>query len=313
MSKNGAVVCSLFDGMSVGRQSLKDASIPVGRYIASEIDKHAMKVANSNHNDIEQVGCVTRMSGKGLPDIDLLMGGSPCQGFSFSGKMLNFDDPRSKLFFDYVRLKNTFNPRYFLLENVVMKQDYQDVISEHMGCEPVMINSSLVSAQNRKRLYWTNIPFEQPEDTGINLIDILESTPDDMVYPAAIRGRRVEKMENKATIVGRRINSKGLRADYDLSIPVVQCLEVRKVNRNKSNCLTTVQKDNVLTNMPVGRHVDVYGKKLPYRNYTVTECERLQTLPDGYTSAVSPTQARKMIGNGWNLNTITHILKGMTL
>jgi site-specific DNA-cytosine methylase len=118
------------------------------------------------------LGSVLDVKGADLPKIDLLIGGSPCQGFSFAGKQLNFDDPRSKLFFEFVRLKEELNPKYFLLENVKMKKESQDVISEYLGVEPVEINSALVSAQNRKRLYWTNIPFDMPEDKGILLKDV---------------------------------------------------------------------------------------------------------------------------------------------
>ena len=235
--------------------------------------------------------------------IDLLLGGSPCQGFSFAGKQLNFSDPRSKLFFDYVKAKEALNPRYFLLENVKMKQEFQDVISGYLGVEPIEINSSLVSAQNRVRLYWTNIPgIQQPNDRNISLSDILENT----IYtgPGAIRGRRL----NKATILGRRLNSKGHRADYDKDVPITQCLEVRETNTNKSNCLTTVEKDNVLTPLPIGRHPNAFKNKLPFRYYSRIEYCRLQTLPDNYTDAISESQAKKCLGNGWNVDTIAHIL-----
>tara|TARA_R110000772_G_scaffold17946_3_gene50073 strand:+ start:191742 stop:193643 length:1902 start_codon:yes stop_codon:yes gene_type:complete len=230
-----------------------------------------------------------------------------CQGFSFSGKQLNFDDPRSKLFFEFVRVLKETKPKYFLLENVVMKKEFQDIITEHMGVEPIEINSNLVSAQNRRRLYWTNIPnIVQPEDKGIDLVDILEET--DFTSPSAIRGRRL----NKATIIGRRVNERGKRDDYNKQIPISQCLEVRKVNTNKSNCLTTVAKDNVLTTMPIGRHLDAFKNKLPFRYYTVKEYCRLQTVPDDYFEGVaSDNQTRKMLGNGWTVDVITHILKNI--
>jgi DNA (cytosine-5)-methyltransferase 3A len=235
--------------------------------------------------------------------IDLLLGGSPCQGFSFSGKQLNFFDPRSKLFFDYVDALKQLKPKYFLLENVEMKKEFETVITEHVGVEPIIINSSLVSAQNRVRLYWTNIPgIEQPNDKGISLYDILE----DATYtgPGAIRGRRL----NKATILGRRLNVDGHREDYNKDIPITQCLEVRETNRNKSNCLTTVDKDNVLTPFPIGRHPDAFKNNLPFRYYTVKEYCRLQTVPDNYTDCISDNQAKKCLGNGWTVDVIAHIL-----
>jgi len=152
------IVLSLFDGMSCGQLALQRTGFEVDKYMACEIDKYGMQVTRKNFPNTIQLGDVCDVKGENLPPIDLLMGGSPCQGFSFAGKQLNFEDPRSALFFEYVRILKETNPKYFLLENVRMKKEYQDVISEHLGVEPVMINSALVSAQNRVRLYWTNIP-----------------------------------------------------------------------------------------------------------------------------------------------------------
>ena len=173
--KNGINVLSLFDGLSCGNIALEKAGIKVNNYYASEIDKWAIKIANKNYPNIIQLGDVTKFDETKLPKIDLLIGGSPCQGFSFAGKQLNFDDPRSKLFFVYVYMLKQLKPKYFLLENVRMSKQSQDVISEHLGVQPIKINSSLVSAQNRVRLYWTNIPnVTQPKDKGLKLKDILE-------------------------------------------------------------------------------------------------------------------------------------------
>lgn len=172
-------VLSLFDGMSCGQIALNRADIPYSNYYASEIDKYAIKVTQHNYPNTIQLGDVTEVKSSDLPQIDLLIGGSPCQGFSFAGKQLNFDDPRSKLFFEFVRLLKECKPKFFLLENVKMKKEYQDVISEHLGVEPIEINSALVSAQNRKRLYWTNIPFDKNiEDKGILLKDIVHEKAD---------------------------------------------------------------------------------------------------------------------------------------
>lgn len=172
-------VLSLFDGISCGRVALERAGFKIERYYASEIDKHAIKIAQKNYPDTIQLGDIKELKGKNLPKIDLLIGGSPCQGFSFAGKQLNFADPRSQLFFEYVMVLNETNPKYFLLENVKMKQEYQNIISKYLGVEPIEINSSLVSGQNRKRLYWTNIPgITQPEDKGIMLKDIVHEVAD---------------------------------------------------------------------------------------------------------------------------------------
>ena len=174
MIKKVGNVLSLFDGMSCGQLALNRAGIQYDKYFASEIDKYAIQVTMSNYPDTIQLGSVTDVKASDLPKIDLLIGGSPCQGFSFAGKQLNFDDPRSKLFFEYVRLLKECKPKYFLLENVKMKKEYQDVISKHLGVEPIEINSALVSAQNRRRLYWCNWHVEQPEDKGVLLKDIVE-------------------------------------------------------------------------------------------------------------------------------------------
>ena len=168
-------VLSLFDGISCGQIALERAGIKVDNYYASEIDKWAIQIAQKNYPDTIQLGDVTKFDIDKLPKIDLLIGGSPCQGFSFAGKQLNFDDPRSALFFVYVHILQEIKPKYFLLENVVMKKEYQDVITQYLGVEPIKINSALVSAQNRNRLYWTNIPnIKQPEDRGLLLRDVLE-------------------------------------------------------------------------------------------------------------------------------------------
>lgn len=180
------IVLSLFDGMSCGRIALSRAGIEVHQYYASELDKYAIKVAQANYPETIQLGDVTQWREWDIDwsSIDLLIGGSPCQGFSFAGNQLAFDDPRSKLFFVYVdilnhiRLLNT-NVK-FLLENVKMKKEYLDIISDQLGVKPVFINSALVSAQNRQRYYWANWEFGQPEDKGIVLADILERDPENV-------------------------------------------------------------------------------------------------------------------------------------
>jgi|TARA_R110002050_G_C8878045_1_gene508619 DNA (cytosine-5)-methyltransferase 3A len=184
----GLRILSLFDGMSCTQIALKNLDIKVDKYYSSEIDKYAMIVTQKNFPDTVQLGDIKDIKGSDFPDIDLIVGGSPCQGFSFAGKQLAFDDPRSALFFEFVRVLKEVKPKYFLLENVRMKQEFQDVISEQIssiypecfngglfGIEPILINSAKLSAQNRNRLYWTNIPdVTQPDDRGILLKDILD-------------------------------------------------------------------------------------------------------------------------------------------
>ena len=172
----GINVLSLFDGISAGQLALQRAGIEVDNYYSSEIDKYAIKITQKNFPDTIQLGDINDWKNWNLPKIDLLIGGSPCQGFSVAGAGLNFDDPRSKLFFVFADILKYYDPEYFLLENVKMKKEWQDIISREINTKPIEINSALVSAQSRKRLYWTNIKnITQPEDKGIFLKDIIES------------------------------------------------------------------------------------------------------------------------------------------
>jgi DNA-cytosine methyltransferase len=471
-------VLSLFDGMSCGRIALERLGIPVDNYYASEIDKYAIQVSQANYPDIIQVGDVTELDTSTLPKIDLIMGGSPCQGFSFAGKQLAFDDPRSALFFEFVRCVEELKPKYFLLENVRMKKEYLDVISEYMGVEPIMINSALVSAQNRVRFYWTNIPgIEQPEDRGMVLRDILETNASneylagenlqknykggnqlnpnyksqantihdtegksgticagthgyangyvaDVDPKYYLSDKAIDYMNrgsNKYTgnktraehyIKHESEKSKTLTANMHKGVPygviavdvfsedrinkfketlkdnpkpsangIIQlnnpthssgrvyspegksptlmagnsgggkepvkirdvisvdkekkqltikeatkkgyttiedgdCFDMTFPNsktrrgrnmKDKSNCLTAANYDYMRY-----EHSDE-DKEVYWRKLTPVECERLQTVPDNYTNHVSNTQRYKMLGNGWTIEVITHILKNMEL
>jgi len=360
-------VLSLFDGMSCGQIALDKLGIPVNKYFAAEIDKYAIQIARKNYPDMVHVGDVKWVSSKLLPKIDLLIGGSPCQGFSFGGKGLNFDDPRSKLFFEFDRLLKELKPKYFLLENVRMKKESEKVITDYLGVEPIEINSRLVSAQNRKRLYWTNIPFNGvPEDKGIMLKDILEEetaefyragkylqekrrasdkNPDMLNPDYRSQANTIHDVDGKsgtvcagthgyaigyvpepkgARIVNRRLDERGKRQDYNKDIPLQKRLELR--TDDKSNCLTTVHKDSVLADpvirdkskcvrtggrLSYDRHEWDSIDNMHWRKLTVTECERLQTVPDGYTCGVSNTQRYKMLGNGWTVDVIKHIFEGL--
>ena len=323
MSKKGINVLSLFDGMSCGQIALDRLDILVNRYFASEIDKHAMKVTAYNYPFTEHIGDVTKVDANDLPEIDLLIGGSPCQGFSFAGNQLNFEDPRSMLFFEFVRLLAETLPKYFLLENVKMKKEYQDVISGYLGCEPVEINSNLVSAQNRRRLFWTNIPIDGlPEDKCIFLSDIIESGVVDRDKSYCIdanywkgtnikqyitKSRRQVVFELPVAFTERRTEeAKRIRREYrkkygrDFSPRREKKLVPR--TEGKMNCLTATYS--------IKEHT-LIDEKLNYRKLTPIECERLQTVPDGYTAQVSISQRYKMLGNGWTVDVITHIFKAM--
>lgn len=257
------------------------------------------------------MGDITRLTANKLPKIDLLIGGSPCQGFSFAGKQLNFEDPRSKLFFEFVRLKDELKPKYFMLENVRMKQEYQDIISDYLGVEPVMINSSLVSAQKRSRLYWTNIPgdnkdlfnssISQPIDKRIMLKDIVF---DDALFGA------VYQFPHDCT-KGGHIPSL-LLSDKALDYMNRQVKDGRNHWDFKHH--SDVKNDKsaaVVANFFKGVPYNVLKDWNCIRKFDPVECERLQTVPDGYTEGVSNTQRYKMIGNGWTVDVIAHILKGL--
>jgi site-specific DNA-cytosine methylase len=281
-------VLSLFDGISAGQLALQRAGIAVDAYYASEVDKYAISVTQKNFPNTIQLGDVTKWREWDIPwgEIDLVIGGSPCQGFSFAGKQLNFDDPRSALFFVFVDICHRVaddNPKMkFMLENVRMKKEYQDVISGYFGVQPIPINSSLVSAQNRYRLYWTNIPnVTQPDDRGILLRDIILDDVDNKYYLSAeaidYMGRlrngkerweyHKNNLDGKSAcltanmhkgvpygvlrITGARQTGRylvdGKRADHTVDSMkglTEQRIEFRK--DGKSNCLTSVQKDSLV-------------------------------------------------------------------
>lgn len=275
-------VLSLFDGISAGQLALKRANKDVTHYYASEIDKYAIQVTQHNFPSTIQLGDVTKWREWDIPwgEIDLVMGGSPCQGFSFAGRQLNFDDPRSALFFVFVDICQhvaDHNPKMrFLLENVRMKKEHQDVISDQMGVQAVVINSNLVSAQNRHRLYWTNIPnVDQPTDRGILLRDILEDSVE----------QRYHLTEAGKAYMSRLRNGKP-RWEYHTN-PL----------DSKSACVTA----NFYVGIPMGVIKELMRKLTPI------ECERLQTFPDDYTSVISNTQRYKALGNSWTVEVIKHI------
>ena len=306
-------VLSLFDGISCGKIALERASILVDAYYASEIDANAIAISSKNYPDIIRLGDVTKWREWDIPwgEIDLLIGGSPCQGFSRAGKCLNFEDPRSRLFFVYADILNhirAINPNIlFLLENVKMKNEWKDVISEYLGVHPIEINSKLVSAQNRPRLYWTNIQgVTQPKDKGIKLTDILENAPgeyistqDGLKFDSTIS----EQSRSLVTCVDGEIRvAQATKRGYivaedgdgiNLSFPTSMNRRGRVI-KQKSSTLDCVCNICVLINGVI-------------RRFTIRERERLQTLPDGYTDGSPKGAAQKAIGNAWTVDVITHI------
>lgn len=299
-------VLSLFDGMSCGQIALERAALKVKKYYASEIDEYAIKVTQHNYPNTIQLGDVTKVTG--LTDIDLLIGGSPCQGFSFAGKQLNFEDERSKLFFEFVRLKNELKPKYFLLENVKMKQDFQDIISEQLGVKPILINSRLVSAQNRERLYWTNIPvIGQPKDKGILLKDIIEDGECLKDKSQTILATLYK--ENAKSMIKR--NKQGLLILKNIYPKKGQNGNVYSIfGKCKTLSAGVGIKGNGIgsSNAPKIESINADG----WRKLSPLECERLQTVPDNYTAVVSDTQRYKMLGNGWTVDVIAFILSHIT-
>lgn len=300
-------VVSFFDGMSCGQLALKIIGVNPDNYYACEIDKYAIQVTQKNFPNTKQLGDVTKISGYDFNNVKLFLGGSPCQGFSFAGKQLNFEDPRSKLFFEYVRVLNELrvkNPDIkFILENVKMKKEYQDIISELLGVQPVEINSSLLSAQNRKRLYWTNIGIiEQPEDRGILLKDIIENGFIDR--------------DKSFCLDANYFKGGNLKQYFEKSrrqLVFSECICVGEANLKGYDIIKRVYDTNgkspALTTMQGGhREPKITLDKITWRKLTPLECERLQTVPDNYTEGVSNSQRYKMLGNGWTVDVIAHIL-----
>lgn len=272
-------VLSVFDGMSCGQLALQRAGIEYKEYYASEIDKHAIAVTQHNFPNTKQLGSITELKTENLPIIDLFIGGSPCQSFSSFGNGKGFDG-KSGLFWEYVRVLKELklkNPNIkFMLENVNMKKEWCDIISNELGVEPIAFNSNLVSAQNRDRLYWTNINFIVPGDKNILFNDILENLP----------FREIPKCFYKNWGDKMRID-KGLNW----------------VKNKKANCLTT---KNCHTNQYL-----LNEDKSLCRLLTANEFERLQTVPLNYTNIVSNTERFKMLGNGWTVDVIAHIFNGL--
>lgn len=326
-------ILSLFDGISAGQLALQRANKKVDQYYASEIDKYAIQLTQRNFPNTIQLGDVTRWREWDIPwsEIDIVMGGSPCQGFSFAGKQLNFDDPRSALFFVFIDICHhvaNHNPKMrFLLENVRMKKESQAVITSYMGVEPIPINSSLVSAQNRYRLYWTNIPnVTQPEDKGIILRDILETNGKQLMTAVDPIDERMVTSDGKAYC---------LTATYDGAVAWNSILRKQRtmIATGNKRLDQTIEKfadqidqevlldcynktlhrektPTVTTRIDASSNIHIVNPK-NFRKLTPVECERLQTFPDHFTEGVSKTQRYKAIGNSWTVDVITHIFKNL--
>lgn len=274
-------VLSLFDGMSCGQIALNRAGVPYGKYYSSEIDRFAIHATQHNYPDTIQLGDIMNLRGYDLPKVDLLIGGSPCQSFSNAGNNQGFNG-KSGLFYEYVRMLGECNPTYFLLENVRMKKEWRDTITSELGVEPILINSNLVSAQNRERLYWTNIPVGPLTDKKIYIEDILDKEFDEKYW----------LKEKNTEILLRKVNIE--------NAPEIACIDVynKRVKFDRKSPTLTLPHHNSLRLLQSGR----------FRKLTPSECEKLQNVPVGYTDCdLSDSQRYSMLGNGWTVDVIAHI------
>lgn len=298
----GINVLSLFDGMSCGQIALKQLGIPVNRYYASEIDKDAMKMANTNNFGMYQMGDVTKISAKNAfvrgqngmiskAFINLLIAGSPCQGFSRSGNLLNFDHPGSKLYFEFIRILNEireYNPEVkFFLENVKMKKEWEDIISNDLGVKPIHVNSAIKTAQNRERVYWTNIPFiGDLTDSNIFLNDIID-----------VSAKRYYVDEN--LFINQHKTKNYIQYDMNNTGGKSQSQRAYFLN-GKIGCLHTKS----------GTDTKILLNGLPAR-LTRNEAELLQGIPLNYTNTATEIKAINIMGNGWTVPIIKEFFKGI--
>jgi DNA (cytosine-5)-methyltransferase 3A len=281
-------VLSLFDGMSCGQLALNKSGIKYDNYYASEIEAASIKVTLKNYPNTIQLGDICNIKAEELPAIDLLIGGSPCQSFSHTVTGNKGFDGKSKLFFEYLRLLKETKPKFWLLENVEMKQEWEDVITEHLGVTPIHINSSNFSAQNRPRVYWTNIPVSMDLPSNKHVLeDILEPSVDEKYF-----------YKESYTLVA----SDSL--DAILHINGHDILKRVNARKAKCHCLTAVCGGNQQKKVLDGGRA---------RKLTPLEYERLQCVPDGYTACVSDSARYKMLGNGWTVDVISYILNGIKI
>lgn len=266
-------VLSYFDGCSCGQVALNRANIQYNNYLAAEIDPYAITITQKNYPNTRQLGDVTKLDISQLPEIDLLLGGSPCQSFSRVGNGKGFEG-KSGLFWEFAKVLKSKKPKHFLFENVIMRKDWADVITEELGVNPIRFNSNLLSGQNRDRYYWSNIKFNLPKDTGVTFSSVLEDLPFKPIIPS-LKGFWGDKKSPRMS-------------------------GSNWVGNNKSNCLTTksTHPDQYLLN----------EDKSLMRTLTPNEFELLQTLPVNYTFGVNNGQRFKMIGNGQTVDVIAYIL-----
>ena len=297
-------VLSLFDGISCGRVALERSGVKVDNYFASEIHEPSIEISKKNYPDIIQLGDVVNIKGSDLPKIDLLIAGSPCQGFSLAGSKTNFEHEESKLFFEFVRLLKEIKPKYFFLENVNMRNEWKDIITSYVGVKPQLINSGMFSAQRRTRLYWTNIrTFDVLMDKYIKLksiideeIDIdnswMDGHPKEFISYAKVSG--IENIKYKK----KDLN---IKEQFEREKKDILFRQVHPLNGKSSPVLTT---SNCVRSF-YGLGIYINSK---VRNLTIIEAERLQTLPDDYTliDDISEINRWAAVGNCWTVDVVVH-------
>jgi DNA-cytosine methyltransferase len=292
-------ILSLFDGISGARIALEKLNIPISNYYASEIDKYAIKVSKENYPNIIHLGDIKNIKASALPKIDLLIGGSPCQDLSNAQKGLGLKGEKSRLFYEYIRLYKELKPKFFLLENV--KNKWGGLMSEIIGVNFIEINSSLFSAQSRPRYYWTNINFPSlPKVHHIQTLkNIILPKVDEKYY---FNKNGLNKFIQENITLGKMPTKDGIVKLFDVPKTIINDHE-----RQRRIYDLTSKSPTILARADTTKILD----KKRIRKLTPLECERLQNIPDNYTASCSDAQRYKMIGNGFNINTIVHILKGL--
>jgi len=312
MGKNGIVAVGLCDGMSCGQIALEQLGLVVDTYYASEIDKFAIKQTQHNYPNTIQLGSIENWKQWDIDwsAVDIIFAGTPCQGFSFAGNQLAFDDPRSRLvliFADIIRHVKTLNPNIkFFLENVKMKKQFVEIISGLLdGITPVLINSRLVSAQNRERLYWCNFSVSDIKDEEKLLIDILEENIDTKYYYSEKAISYLDRSQINKRFVNFQDTGKAhcVTANYIKGIPYNVY-----VDRLKSDCMTANYSNIACVNYNKSQDQIVFQND-SIRRLTPRECSRLQTVPEKYEWIVSDSQAYKMLGNGWTILVIMSLIE----
>lgn len=285
-------VLSLFDGMSCGQLALNKVGIEYDNYYASEIDNNAIKTTQKNYPNTIQIGNIVDIEVDSLPKIDLLIGGSPCQGFSIAGRKLNFEDERSKLFFEYVRILKETKPKYFLLENVKMKDEIADRIDELLGVQRIFIDSRDFTGHIRKRYYWTNIPIYDWDKKDLKIKDIIDENTYDKDLDFFLDRTEYNPSTSYDGII--TVNSRDKKGK--------QTWQRGRVYDIRGNCPTICASLFDL---------NITEDHKTYRKLTINECEKLQGVPKNYTEGVSKNERGKMLGNGWTVDVIAHIFKGL--